>query len=300
MKKAALPAIALCLALLTGCSTSAGSVVTPTPMPPESAPPTDDLPGVEIWEMTCRIVDGAEDGTLVLASGESLLRTDGVVERVTEGLKEIHSAGVVVNGEWLYLTSYSSADPIYRISLADGSIDGVAYCAPEVRNFNMSSPLILGDLFIGCTDSGLFVLDGVFAEYVVAEDVQGAPVIIYLAAIAAAIILILAAIWAAIRFGKGEEKALFVGMKGGRLPFSSAHIIFDEYRARLGWQKEFTPHTLRHSFATHLMDRGADIRLVQELLGHESISTTQIYTHVSRSRLRKVYEETHPHAGKEN
>ena len=99
--------------------------------------------------------------------------------------------------------------------------------------------------------------------------------------------------------GKGEEKALFVGMKGGRLPFSSAHIIFDEYRARLGWQKEFTPHTLRHSFATHMMDRGADIRLVQELLGHESISTTQIYTHVSRRRLKSVYDDTHPHA-KEN
>ena len=99
--------------------------------------------------------------------------------------------------------------------------------------------------------------------------------------------------------GKVEEKALFVGMKGGRLPFSSAHIIFDEYRARLGWQKEFTPHTLRHSFATHMMDRGADIRLVQELLGHESISTTQIYTHVSRRRLKSVYDDTHPHA-KEN
>ena len=101
------------------------------------------------------------------------------------------------------------------------------------------------------------------------------------------------------KLGKGEEKALFVGMKGGRLPFSSAHIIFDEYRARLGWQKEFTPHTLRHSFATHMMDRGADIRLVQELLGHESISSTQIYTHVSRRRLKSVYDDTHPHA-KEN
>ena len=96
--------------------------------------------------------------------------------------------------------------------------------------------------------------------------------------------------------GIHDEKALFIGDKGGRLPFSSAHIIFDKYKALLGWQKEFTPHTLRHSFATHLMDRGADIRLVQELLGHESISTTQIYTHVSRGRLQKVYEETHPHA----
>lgn len=98
---------------------------------------------------------------------------------------------------------------------------------------------------------------------------------------------------------KRNEKALFVGARGRRLPFSSAHIIFDKYRTLLGWQKEFTPHTLRHSFATHMMDRGADIRLVQELLGHDSISTTQIYTHVSKAKLKRVYEETHPHAIKE-
>lgn len=92
------------------------------------------------------------------------------------------------------------------------------------------------------------------------------------------------------------EEALFIGESGKRLPFSSAHIIFDKYKERLGWQKEFTPHTLRHSFATHMMDRGADIRLVQELLGHESISTTQIYTHVSKERLKNVYNASHPHA----
>ena len=96
--------------------------------------------------------------------------------------------------------------------------------------------------------------------------------------------------------GKIGEKALLIGDRGGRLPFSSSHIIFDEYREKLGWQKDFTPHTLRHSFATHLMDKGADIRLVQELLGHESISTTQIYTHVSRAKLKKVYMDTHPHS----
>lgn len=95
---------------------------------------------------------------------------------------------------------------------------------------------------------------------------------------------------------KGAERALFISTRGKRLPFSSAHIIFEEYRERMGWTREFTPHTLRHSYATHLLDNGADIRTVQELLGHESISTTQIYTHISSARLHKVYDSAHPHA----
>lgn len=102
-----------------------------------------------------------------------------------------------------------------------------------------------------------------------------------------------------VEHGKEGEDALFLSNTAKRLPFSSAHIIFDKYRSMLGWQKEFTPHTLRHCFATHMLDNGADIRLVQELLGHSSISTTQIYTHISKKHLLDVYENTHPHAKKD-
>lgn len=96
--------------------------------------------------------------------------------------------------------------------------------------------------------------------------------------------------------GKSDEKAFLVSSRGNRLPFSSSHIIFEKYASLFGFEKEFTPHTLRHSFATHLLDRGADIRVVQELLGHESISTTQIYTHVTKARLHETYDKAHPHA----
>lgn len=93
---------------------------------------------------------------------------------------------------------------------------------------------------------------------------------------------------------------LLCSNRGNVLPMSTVGSIFSSYRRQLGWQVSFTPHVLRHTYATHLLDNGADIRMVQELLGHASISTTQIYAHVSRQRLAKVYESCHPHGRKKD
>jgi site-specific recombinase XerD len=90
--------------------------------------------------------------------------------------------------------------------------------------------------------------------------------------------------------------ALFLNKSGTRLTDRSVRRILIKYCRKAAIQKEVSPHTLRHSFATHLLDRGADLRSVQELLGHESLSTTQIYTHVTTKRLKEVYDEVHPRA----
>jgi integrase/recombinase XerD len=90
--------------------------------------------------------------------------------------------------------------------------------------------------------------------------------------------------------------ALFVNSRGGRLSRQSAWTILRTSAERAGVQVAVGPHTLRHSFATHLLDGGADVRVVQELLGHASVTTTQVYTLVTVDRLREVYATSHPRA----
>jgi integrase/recombinase XerC len=96
--------------------------------------------------------------------------------------------------------------------------------------------------------------------------------------------------------GRSGEGALFVNRYGSRLSVRSVARMLDKHILKAGLDGRTTPHTLRHSFATHLLDRGADIRSVQELLGHKNLVTTQIYTHVSAAVLREAYLKAHPRA----
>lgn len=96
--------------------------------------------------------------------------------------------------------------------------------------------------------------------------------------------------------GRGEPNALFLNRQGQRISPRGVRNIVNRYSGEVRPGRPVSPHAVRHSFATHLLDNGADLRAVQELLGHASISTTQIYTHVTRERLRAVYQKAHPRA----
>ncbi|MCA9188902.1 MAG: tyrosine recombinase XerC, partial [Planctomycetales bacterium] len=98
------------------------------------------------------------------------------------------------------------------------------------------------------------------------------------------------------RIPAGPTAPIFTNKFGGRITTRSVARMLEKHLKTSGLDLRTTPHTLRHSFATHLLDHGADIRSVQELLGHKSIATTQIYTHVSTAGLKDVYERAHPRA----
>ena len=93
-----------------------------------------------------------------------------------------------------------------------------------------------------------------------------------------------------------DQNALFVNKHGQRLSTRSVRRKLDKYLAEAGLDPSISPHTLRHSFATHMLNNGADLRSVQELLGHQSLSTTQVYTHLTTPRLKAVYDDAHPRA----
>lgn len=94
--------------------------------------------------------------------------------------------------------------------------------------------------------------------------------------------------------GLSQDAPLFLNFRGGRLSTRSIGRILKKYTIASGLSPEISPHSMRHSFATHLLDGGADLRSVQELLGHKNLSTTQKYTHISLDRLMEVYDKTHP------
>lgn len=94
----------------------------------------------------------------------------------------------------------------------------------------------------------------------------------------------------------GSDGALFLNSRGGRFQATGIRRMLDKYIRLTGESARLSPHSIRHAFATHLLERGADLRVVQELLGHVDLTTTQVYTHVSQQRIKEIYKQAHPRA----
>ena len=97
-----------------------------------------------------------------------------------------------------------------------------------------------------------------------------------------------------------EEQGVFLNQRNGHaITDRAVRDILDKYVVQMSNTLKISPHMLRHSYATHMLENGADIRIIQELLGHERLSTTQIYTHITKSHMMEIYNEVHPRSGKE-
>jgi integrase/recombinase XerC len=190
------------------------------------------------------------------------------------------------------LPHFLSTEEIGRLLSAPAGDSAAAVRDRAILEVMYSAGLRVGEL-VGLVDGGVDLAEGLLRVRGKGKRERLAPIGSY-AARALRRWLKVRALGRSIK--PGDAAPLFVSRLGRKLTTRSVARLLEKHLAAAGLDRRTTPHTLRHSFATHLLDRGADIRSVQELLGHKSLITTQIYTHVSTASLRAAYEKAHPRA----